>query len=560
LNSRGDIRLLPGPKSGSIGVPPTVLETEQDLTLVAAQIYPATGTQAVIVAGGPTTTSQGINPDAVLTIERSTDADPALPFSVFGSLIVLAPTIEQGGILRAPLGSIQLGMNGTSSSNLPLSGEDDTQRLDLLPGSITSTSAAGLVMPYGGTSDGINYLYNGTTVSLLSAGLFSNSSNLADVARGVLFGSRSVDMQPGAVVDVSGGGDLTGAGFVTGRGGSVDILKTPFTNADPTFPVSTAGDKVYALVPSFTGSYAAVNTENGAGDPTLGQQITIPSGVPGLPAGTYTLLPSNYALLPGAFRIEIAGVNAHFGAPQQLADGSYVGVGYLGISNTGVKAALPNEIILSPGTVTRSHAQYNETSYSDFALAQAAQFGTILAYLPRDAGELWFTYSNQLSNNPLTVDGSILTAPADDGRGAVVAVTDPSASIEITADGATPTSGWLSLRASDLDALNAAAFEIGGTHNSNFAVSSTLDFQGASGPVAVRTGADLTAAQIILLGADIMVESGATLDTSGRGAAAFDSSAGIYFSNVNSLNRPTGLLALSNGQMNFLAPQGGRHG
>src|SRR5262249_32338943 len=155
--------------------------------------------------------------------------------------------------------------NGESNTSIPLANETDTRRLELLPGSITSTSAAGLVMPYGGTSDGIGYLYNGAGVIFPSAGFFWESGIYADLSRGVLFGSRSVNVQAGAVVDVSGGGDLTGAGFVSGRGGSVDTLKTPYANANPTFPVSAAGDKIYALVPSFTGAYAAVNPEKGAG-------------------------------------------------------------------------------------------------------------------------------------------------------------------------------------------------------------------------------------------------------------------------------------------------------
>ena len=40
------------------------------------------------------------------------------------------------------------------------------------------------------------------------------------------------------------------------------------------------------------------------------KNFTIGAGVPGLPAGTYTLMPSTYALLPGAFRVEINGAAA----------------------------------------------------------------------------------------------------------------------------------------------------------------------------------------------------------------------------------------------------------
>ncbi|MFG3757436.1 hypothetical protein, partial [Klebsiella pneumoniae] len=90
------------------------------------------------------------DPDSppTLTIGRSTATIPDAPLSVFGSLTLGARVIEQGGILLAPFGSIQLGqfMSGTARAMV-------SQRVDLLPGSITSVSMAGVTIPYGGTQD-----------------------------------------------------------------------------------------------------------------------------------------------------------------------------------------------------------------------------------------------------------------------------------------------------------------------------------------------------------------------------------------------------------------------
>src|SRR3546814_5599777 len=117
----------------------------------------------------------------------------------------------------------------------------------------------------------------------------------------------------GALLDLSGGGDLAGAGFMSGRGGSVDILKTALINANPGYGASASGNAVYAIVPSSRSSYAPVAPDAGYGNPVVGQQITILESVPGLAAGTYTLMPSSYALLPGAFRVEIgAGLNSGY--------------------------------------------------------------------------------------------------------------------------------------------------------------------------------------------------------------------------------------------------------
>src|SRR5262249_12833762 len=146
----------------------------------------------------------------------------------------------------------------------------------------------------------------------------------------------------------------------------------------------------------------------GNGNPTVGQQITIGAGVPGLPAGTYTLLPSTYAMLPGAFRVELGGTNTQLSGATALTNGSLEIAGHLGIANTGIVKALPAQLIVTPGTTVRTYSQYNETSYSDFARAQAAQLGTPVPLLPVDAK--WLTLGSGISLNsvpPLSVQGIV---------------------------------------------------------------------------------------------------------------------------------------------------------
>ncbi|MGV8295164.1 hypothetical protein ACV36C_40690, partial [Pseudomonas aeruginosa] len=68
----------------------------------------------------------------------------AAPLSVLGTLTLNASNIEQGGNVYAPLGRIVMGIGI----------DDASRRIRLLPGSLTSVSAAGLTVPYGGTVDG----------------------------------------------------------------------------------------------------------------------------------------------------------------------------------------------------------------------------------------------------------------------------------------------------------------------------------------------------------------------------------------------------------------------
>ena len=73
--------------------------------------------------------------------------------------------MQQGGNVQAPMGTLQLGgliQNGTIGS-----------RVELLPGSVTSTSAAGLSLPYGGTVDGVDWQARAAWSSLTPAGISS---------------------------------------------------------------------------------------------------------------------------------------------------------------------------------------------------------------------------------------------------------------------------------------------------------------------------------------------------------------------------------------------------
>ncbi|MEG1118265.1 MAG: hypothetical protein RSE46_24740, partial [Janthinobacterium sp.] len=109
LNSRGDMRL-----SNS-----AALYQPGNATLVAAQIYPATGDSGMVTVGQSSRVDEygnirvTLDPLRTLNIGRSAgSATPNQPFSVFGSLSLIAPTINQHGVLRAPLGQINLGAEG----------------------------------------------------------------------------------------------------------------------------------------------------------------------------------------------------------------------------------------------------------------------------------------------------------------------------------------------------------------------------------------------------------------------------------------------------------------
>ena len=525
LTSQGDIRLLA--TAANMGAT-TSLQTWWELDLKAAQVYPTTGAVASIGAG-------------TLSISRISAIDPALPLSVFGSLVIQAGTIEQGGIVRAPLGLIVLGDNGGGPA---ISGS--TKTLDLLPGSITSVSAAGLTIPYGGTVDGVTYSYNGSAITPRTF----NTDVFGRLGSGVVLAGQSVNVQNGATLDLSGGGTVAGAGFVSGRGGSVNVLNTALINANPATPVSASGDKVYAIVPGYGAGYAPVAPENGAGDPVIGQQITIPAGVPGLPAGTYTLLPSNYALLPGAYRVELGKTtSAQLSGVGTIGNGTYVTTGTTSIANTAIRSSLPSLVLITPGKAVRSYSQYNEESYSDFLIANAALFGAPRPLLPADGKglELIFETPSATATAPaFTFDGTALLQGALGGAdGTVFAASHGNLEVYAT----TPTAGFngVSISQRDLDAIGAPRLVLGGFYYL-FQPGAVVTFAPVSTAVTIGDNVTLTAKELFLVGGagGITVGSGATLTTVGQGAPPFDSSNGYAYG-----TNGAAVLALSNGDLEF---------
>ncbi|MCH1998049.1 hemagglutinin, partial [Achromobacter xylosoxidans] len=252
LRSRGDLRFLA--TAGATDIPisgqsdTSAVLTAGNLLLAGQRVYPATGAKGLAVAGWR---GGGVpyDADAVLRIEGVAGPQAGVaPLSVFGALTLNAPNVEQGGNVFAPLGRIVMGIgiNG------------DTRQVRLLPGSLTSVSAAGLTVPYGGTVDGLSYLYQGVPVEAVGVG----GTNIFQVVRGISLLGGSIAVDAGAVIDLSGGGTLAGAGFISGRGGSTDPLFHPlprFDAASGKFDLPALSDRpVYAIMPGLADGYAPV--------------------------------------------------------------------------------------------------------------------------------------------------------------------------------------------------------------------------------------------------------------------------------------------------------------
>ncbi|WP_121426492.1 filamentous hemagglutinin family protein [Pseudomonas aeruginosa] len=551
LSSTGDMRLLAGNATPVERINTQVL-SGGDLLIRAAQLYPGTGAGARILAGygyQADGAAAAFDPARSLRIERSDATTPEQPLAVFGRLSLGAASVVQGGVVRAPLGYLEIGQNA--------------DKVELLSGSLTSVSGAGLTLPYGGTVDGQVWRYAGEEIALTGVGGSFNERGIMDT--GVDLGGRSVRVASGATLDLSGGGELLGAGFVSGRGGSTDARYNPLVRFDEEGRFDLPGladNPIYAIVPGVQ-RIAPVAAEGGAVDPLVGQQISIGSGVPGLSAGTYTLLPSTYALLPGAYRVELNG-QAGLGraAPTQLMrSGSWSLAGQLSLAGTGVRDELFRQVLLTPADVLRRHSQYNETSYSDFAMADAARRGIPRPMLPVDARSLRLDLLAGGGADALAFDGTGLFQAARGGYGGSLVVLGNNQRIEIVGAGAQASEGFqgVTLRADDLNAFGAARMVIGSTpavlygQGGNYV---TFDITDGAQSIVLRNGAELAAPEVFLLanrpGEAISLEQGAAIVTLGRGAAAYDARDGFLYASGG-----RSMLALSNGVLNVLPPEAG---
>ncbi|MFY9349727.1 MAG: filamentous hemagglutinin family protein [Sphingobium sp.] len=545
ISSRGDIRFTDG-----------LLWTAGNMTLTAGQIYPSTHARGEIYAGIDNPNQDQFDDARWLKI-RGNGTTPGMPFSVFGELYLRAPTIDQGGIVRAPLGRIVFG----NTPNIYAPSGPFQYDVVLREGSLTSTSAAGLRMPYGGTADGLKYFFDGAEVN------FDDLAELGDegIEMGVQTGQARVTSEVGSVIDVSGGGELTGAGFFTGRGGSLDVLRTALANISPAYSFSSPDAEVYAIVPSMNGDYAPISPDTGAAAPRIGQQITITEAVPGLPAGTYTLMPSTYALLPGAFRVELGGTSSRELSAIGMPSGMLQATGYLGTANTGVRDALPTRLSLMSAKDVRSFSQYNETGYAAFAIANAARFGSPTPRLERDAQNLQLDFGTW-QGDLLDLKGEVRMAGADNGADGNLFLT-AAGSIEIKARGTDATDGFTSVDSEDLALIEAGILTVGGIFSlrdgqaapelGGYALGPRVVFQAGQGEVVVRDGARLAAGQIFLTSRDrVTVDGGALIEAVVTGGRAIDAAHGYIFSDTLNLRSSTGgaILGVSSGDVRFTAP------
>jgi filamentous hemagglutinin family protein len=517
LDALGDVRLSgvePWQQvfnQGAETVPNSLLgqlAVNGNLSITAGQVYPTTGSTFYVTSSAA---------DGTITFARSGEETPATPYSAGGNLLVQAANIVQGGIVRVPIGSLTIGNSNPftiDNNGTPVTFAPGTTSLDVTAGSITSVSADGMAIPYGTTTDQIEWFFAATGADELTA-----------PPKAVLtMGGANVTVDSGSTVDISGGGDLYAYEFISGTGGSHDVLDR-FNN--DAFSSGNGfqypdGRQVYAIVPSISNTQAAAYDPIYSSDyndlysaSAAGKQVYL-TNVPGLAAGWYTLLPAKYATLPGGIRIveNTGATNIIPGQSTTLVDGSYLVSGYYGTAGTGDRESELRSFTVQTQSVFNRYSNIALTSANLKFAALAAHNGQVVPQLPIDAGRLVLAPSDAL-----TIDTTLTTSPGKGGRGAEVDISGSTFDIVSTAPVNGP-QGAIVLTADELTNLNAASLLIGGIRTDNSDGTTSLDVTASSILVENDAAHPLSGPEVVLAvdgsGAGIKLADGATILAKGN--------------------------------------------
>lgn len=459
LNSHGDIRLRGGlAAEGARDLPAGSLKAYGDVELLASQIYTATQTSY---------TFDLPSANSVFTARNQSDGtfridDEYAVYSALGTLNVNADHIVQDGTLKAPFGEINL--NGRQS-------------LILEDGSKTSVSGEAQTVIVGEVQADGSWLYPVKPDQPQVINTLKEKS--------VSLKSPSLEHKEGAVVDISGGGDLLAYEFVPGPGGSRDVLSYGFNGG--------AGDS-FAIVPTYGSAWGAYDTVEMASFPyAVGDTIRF-ENVAGLDSATgYAILPARYALLPGAYLVTPRGTATQPALNGKTVYGAIVAAGKLGNAGSGMTDSLWSSFVIEPGSVALTRSEINLYSASRFFDASGTR--------PQDAGRIAYDAIDKLD-----IDGDILAASSGDGVGGRMDVT--AADIQIVGSQSDGVDG-IQLVAGELEQLNVDSILLGGTRSTT-AEGSSISVSANS--VTVAGDVDLTVSELLLAARqNVTVEAGAQI-------------------------------------------------
>ncbi|RNC69001.1 MAG: filamentous hemagglutinin N-terminal domain-containing protein [Desulfuromonadales bacterium] len=334
-----------------------------DLSLKADRIYPAMHyLDPAYPSRGMVPSDFAVKAGRDITILPSTVRSTLPVPSAGGSLLVQAgENIIHRGTLAAPAGVINLEAN------------PETGRVYLAEGSVTTVKGEALV-PFGE----VHELY-WELVDKNDPKLFGSRVTAAPEKKISATGNEVI-VRDGAELELSGGGTLYGYLFQPGLEGSTDPLaKAGRYVIIPDNSVSLPGDRVYL------------------------------EGSALLPAGYYTLLPVQYAFLPGALIVTDTGKTINPGERRKSVD----------------------HYTIVAGSVSQDATTLGTTKLTGFEVRRAADVlregnFTVASVVAGDAGSL------SLKGNSTVVDGNVSANPLAGYQGGALELSGKNVNVQST--------------------------------------------------------------------------------------------------------------------------------
>lgn len=492
------------------------LLTNGQLNLTARQIYPESG-------GRLSFRSMGDNSQININSSQVA-AKPIL--SAGGTLNLEANSIQSNGVLSAPFGIINLKANN----------------ILLAANSVTSVSANNSIIPFGVTTTA-GEVFN--PLQGLSRPLVDSKINLQ---------AANIDLKPNSVIDLSAGGDMFAYEWIPGLGGSTDVLGQANT---------------YAVIPNFNQVYAPrdLTMSQSSAAVMVGKTVFL-NGGQNFPAGEYTLLPARYALVPGAFVVQLNSSNPLLpGQTLTQADGSLLTTGYFADFSTKARDAGFSTFSVysgglfrpAQGEVLKAPSQYALTSAKEFFKDPANSNELFASFTPLDVAKL------SLRASQLSLEANVIANKTQDGVGLSVDIA--ANSIRIVNNKDNTDSQSLQLATAELNRLGAQSLLLGGSRDRNkdgteqiTTIASTVSFENDINQIITTPELIATANRTITVNDGAVINTGdrttnalnKTLMTNGDGALlALSSNRQLSFSRQTntSNNAPGELFIAGNSQL-----------
>jgi filamentous hemagglutinin family protein len=531
LNAAGDVRFTGVDNRATTADLPLLngeLVSEGNLTFDAARVFATTGTgnlQRILEDQRAGRLIRDALPYEIFAPGNSTirfegsHIGAQTPLSAGSYLRVQAKTIEQNGYLAAPLGLLELGGSGQASVAGQVALKDSFGK-DLFPGaapravktdtltfgaaSVTTVSGAGVSIPYGTTSDLNEYFFTPTVADPITS---------PPTGQLTLTGG-AIDVKTGATVDGRGGGDVFAYEFVSGVGGSRDVLdrinrdqfsSNGFSAATGSGFLFADRRQVFAILPAdraqalgltnvalFDPLYSADYGVAGPVDlygTSAGLSVKL-DAAPGIAAGEYVLLPAHYALFPGALRIvENTGlVVPALGQTQSQLDGSIIVGGSFATAGTALGESQRRSFTVQSKSSFSQYSRLETTDAAPALVKLAQRAGTIVPRLPLDSARVILSPLTSLK-----VAGVFKLDAATGGQGTKIDI--GGANIILAGDTAPPTAGALTLTNSTLANLNANSLFIGGRRTDNGDGSTILNILAEN--ITVKADAKVSAPELL---------------------------------------------------------------